>query len=897
MPGCASTGRALRTHIEAAGFLVPMLALAAMRPAASVWEGREHVFKHKFHETHRSSDRGIALLAGVAAGALMLPVAAFAEEAAAPSAAADTAPSPTEIIVTANRREERAQDVPISITALSSESIRERGITNLQDMQASVPSLVIGPNGQASRDVMSPSIRGQSASFQGSPAVVVYMNEVPLPSAITLSGQGGPGTFVDLQNVQVLSGAQGTLFGRNTTGGAILLTPAKPTDKLEGHIQGGFGNYNMTELEAVLNLPISDKVRLRLVGASRDRDGFTQDVNWHKDRDDQHWRMARAGLWIEPVDGVTNYTMAYYGYSHSNGSGSIAKSFNKNYFIALATRPIPVGGGVTYPLGALAPTYNFCGAGTGPADCSYYDNLIAQQKALGNRKTAHGVDDFAKVETWGVNNTTDIDLTDTLKLRNIFSYAELKSYYSNDQDGTIAPIYNTGTTVESRTAPRDWYKLVTEELQFQGNALDGKLTYTVGGFYYKQSPKGRMASYSINVCALQSETGCPIGTSEIAVTNESKALYAQGTLDFGAFSPSLDRLRLTAGYRYTWDTVEGTTTSWSYYPLPGGGQYVTNCSWKGGAVTNALTDCAFGAKLKSSSPNWTIGLDYRPSNAIMIYGKVTRGYKAGGFNSYAVYDNTRTFGPEKVTDYEAGFKSDFTVGGARGRLNVNGFYLDYTNIQRAAGDYNRATGGNGAITLNNASATIKGVEVEAMIQPVRQLELGANYSHLNAHYRSFKFDSNSGVWDCTAQSITSPRVFAGADMSCRPLQYLSPNILSVYGRLSVPMPESVGNLSLFVSYSWTDKQPTAPFSTETFPDGTVNEPGVLLPSYGLLNATLDWKNVMGAPVDISLFGTNIANKSYVITNTGTFQTIGAQTQMYGEPRMFGVRLKYRFGGE
>lgn len=433
-----------------------------------------------------------ALLAGASLCCAALPQIANAADNAADEQATDgVAPNNMEIIVTANRREERAQDVPISITAISAESIRERGLTQLQDLQASVPSLVVGPNGQASRDVMSPSIRGQSASFQGSPAVVVYMNEVPLVSAITLSGQGGPGSFVDLQNVQVLAGAQGTLFGRNTTGGAILLTPAKPTDKLEGYVQAGFGNYSMVETEAVLNLPISDKVRLRLVGASRDRDGFTRDVNWNKDRDDQHWRMGRVGLWIEPVEGVTNYTLGYYGKSHSNGTGSIAKNFNTNYFVGLATRPIPVAPGVSLPLGAIAPTFNFCGAGTGPANCSFYTNLLNQQNARGIRQTAHGLDSFAKLESWGINNTTDIELSGTLKLRNIFSYAELKSYYANDQDGTIAPVYDTGTTVESRTAPRDWYKQVTEELQLQGTGLNDKLTYTVGGFYYKQSRAGR----------------------------------------------------------------------------------------------------------------------------------------------------------------------------------------------------------------------------------------------------------------------------------------------------------------------------------------------------------------------------------------------------------------------
>ncbi|MDE2442505.1 MAG: TonB-dependent receptor, partial [Betaproteobacteria bacterium] len=112
----------------------------------------------------------------------------------------------------------------------------------------------------------------------------------------------------------------------------------------------------------------------------------------------------------------------------------------------------------------------------------------------------------------------------------------------------------------------------------------------------------------------------------------------------------------------------------------------------------------------------------------------------------------------------------------------------------------------------------------------------------------------------------------------------------------IPTPETFGDVSLFVSYAWTDAQETAPFSTETFPDGTINEPGVRLPSYGLLNATVDWKNALNSGLDVSVFGTNLTNKEYAITNTGTFQTIGAQTQMYGEPRMYGIRLKYHFGG-
>ncbi|HQA17124.1 MAG TPA: hypothetical protein PK680_01950 [Novosphingobium sp.] len=130
----------------------------------------------------------------------------------------------------------------------------------------------------------------------------------------------------------------------------------------------------------------------------------------------------------------------------------------------------------------------------------------------------------------------------------------------------------------------------------------------------------------------------------------------------------------------------------------------------------------------------------------------------------------------------------------------------------------------------------------------------------------------------------------------RPRQYLSPNIFSVYGRLSVPTADSFGKVSLFVSYAWTDKQETAPGSLQEF-KGTSNvwEPGVRLPSYGLISASLDWKNVLGTSLDASVFGTNLTNKQYVISNSGVFNSVGAQGNIFGEPRMYGLRLKYNFG--
>ena len=833
---------------------------------------------------------GLILYAGVA-GAAIVPAKAIAQETDSKKEQASSGLN--EIVVTAQRREERSQDVPIAITAISPDGLRERNVTDLQGLQSQVPSLVIQPNGQSSRDVMSPSIRGQGASFQGSPGVVVYMNEVPLPTAFTLSSQGGPGNFVDLQSVQVLSGAQGTLFGRNTTGGAVLLTAARPTDRLEGYLSGAYGNYNMTEFEGVLNVPLSDTLKVRLVGAARDRDGYTKDVQWNKDRDNQHWRMGRIGIQFNPTSSISSYTMAYYGYSKTHGTGIVPISFNYNRLYGFT----------------VAGFGNFCGTQAAPdGNCTALKQLVADQQDRGIRRVAHGMDDFSKVKTWGVSNSTDIEIADGVKIRNIISYASLKSFYASDQDGSLANLNNTGVTSLSRTAPKDYYKLFTEELQLQGEALDGKLNYTIGGFYSKQKPGGKMEDYFTTACARPGEAGALAcaGFRQAAMTNESKALFAQATLDFGALTPALDRLRLTAGYRYTWDKIDGSTISYSPALYSGSGADNVRCLFDGVTVgrinannmvsAGADRGCRYEGHLKSKAPNWTIGLDYRPIDNLLLYAKVTRGYKAGGFNAYAVNAQYAQFGPEFVTDWEAGFKSDFKIGGRPVRLNVNGFNMDYSKIQRGLADFNPLTNQSGAATLSAASARIKGVEIEAMFKPFDVLEIGGNYSHTDAKYKTFTYKSATAVWDCHSTAANGYLKTTTPDLSCIPLQYMAPNIFSVYGRLSIPSGENVGDISLFVSYSWTDHRHQSGPALEKFTDGSATwEPGSDLAAFGLLSTSLDWKKVLGTGLDVSVFGTNILNKKYILSNSGVYNAIGSQGQIFGEPRMYGIRLRYNFG--
>jgi len=808
-------------------------------------------------------------------------------ETAASTRSQDPAPV-SEIVVTAQRRNERAQDVPIAITAFSPQRLQQQGVTQAQDLQASVPSLVVGNNGNPSREAQSFTIRGQGATFQASPGVVVYMNEVPLPAPISIPQQGGPGNFVDLENVQVLNGPQGTLFGRNTTGGAVLLVPKKPTNDFEGYAQAKLGNHANRELEAAINLPVvDDKVRLRIAGAYQDRDGYTHDVIWNTDRDNLHWYSGRVGLTLKPVQDFENYTMAYGAYSRTHGTGLVSSDIN---------------------VAALSdPSLSFCYEGpTIPgliASCDVYRAAKADASARGPRETAHGVDSFQRTKTWGVINTSTLDLTDQITARNVISYQRFKTNYSIDSDGTVfqfddgdprnypapgqATLPGDGTPITYRNAtaariPRDDLKVFTEELQLQGNLFGKQLTFAAGAFLFDQRPAGEQGAGTVGFCPAVftgSDVACSGYDIRYAISNRSKALYAQTTLDLGLLASGLQNLKLTTGYRHTWDKITGTSNY--YLAFPGGAFCLATNS-----IVADLSECQFDAKLKTDAPTWNIGLDYRMSPSLLLYGKVSRGYKAGGVNANAVFVSTRTFPPEYVTSYEAGFKSDIHVADAPVRFNATYYYLNYRDIQRATGDFNPTTGAGGAQVLK-ANARIQGIEVEASLRPFRGLEIGSTFSYTDAKYKRYEFQPNIPVQDCTDSAVSPPGT---AVLTCLPFQFVSPYIYSVHVSAEQPLAGRLGTISLFLNYSHTAAQHTE--ATVVPPD---QKPGEKLEAFGTLSLSLDWRNVADSHVDVGFYGTNLANKLYRVSNSNTYSSQFYSATLYGEPKMYGLRLRYSFG--
>ena len=786
-----------------------------------------------------------AIAAGIICASAGTP--ALAQE--AQPASAHAASDPSDIVVTARRRSESAQKVPIALTALSAESLQERHITTGQDLQGQVPSLSVGSFGQG-RSVESFSIRGQGTSFGASPAVVQYLAEVPQVAGTAASLQSLPGLFLDVGSIQVLRGPQGTLFGRNTTGGAILLEPIKPTDKFGGYWQVQGGNYGDKEIEAVFNVPIiEDKLLVRVAGRYVDRDGFSRDIITGVDYDDRHYYTGRIGITWRPFDGVENYLMAYGTRSKDHGTGNVVGQFNLPYLDAV------FGGCANVGLGQ---------------NCAALTELSDAQAGRSVRNVALGPGNLgSRIDGWGVVDQLKVDLSEQIMLRNIASYSRLTASTAFDGDGTPLPIYNFGNVDLGGNA--DDVRQYTNEFQIQGSLAADRIQYTTG-IYYE----------NIATAGLNRSTGAAffeLSSTDISYRKTSTGLYAQATVDFGFLADGMSGLRLTGGFRYTWDKVRGGGAP---YTVTDDGSPIS-CS-NGLPVTPSVpSDCLLSGELKTSAPSWTIGLDYDVTDTVLAYAKVSRGYKAGGVNYGAVNAIYRIYQPEFVTTYEGGLKTRFMIGDMRFVLNGNVFLSDYKDAQKGAGDFNPDTGSAGTAVFNAASGRIKGLEIETSIRPFNGLELSGNYSHVIAKYSNFLLNVPLGQFDCSGNFVVGT-----ADLSCIPFQNTPKDQFSVSGRYEFPIGPTAGQINLTATYSYTAKQYV---SGVTLPE---YEPGSYLRSYGLLNLSVNWDSIFQSNVDIGLFMTNATNETYRIGNTNVFSALGVQSSVYGEPRMYGMQLRYHW---
>ena len=767
--------------------------------------------------------RLLTLACAASGAALLSGNAAYAQKSGAPTAAALE-----EVVVTARRREERLQDVPIAVAAFTPERLQQAQVTTARQLVGMVPSLNVNSGNQ--RDFQRFFIRGQGAGVGGSEGVVTYFAEAPLSQYIA----GGPGLYFDLENLQVLTGPQGTLFGRNTTGGAMLFTPHQPTNQNEGFIQAGYGNYKNTEVAGVVNwAAIPDKLSIRASADIRRRQGFTTQVSDGSKLDGINYQTYRVGVLFKPTDTISNYLVSQYTISDSPGTGIVILAAN------------PVNGAALIP-------------------------YVAQQQALGVRKTLGTAPHWWFTRTFMAVNTTTVELTPNLTFKNIASFSRVRVSGGFDNDGTPLPVThflrshysgNPSAFGENRN------EYVTEEAQLQGNNLDGKLNWVLGGFYQNSYPYGYQEINTIG--------GGTLLPSISHVNATTKAVFAQATLDLGAFSESLDRLKFTAGYRYTWDTRHNSAFA---YTTAGGTRTCTSVPVT--ATSGRYPDCFVKFNGKFEKPTYSLTLDYKVNSDVLIYVTNRTGYKSGGFNTVVNSQIPTSYAPETLKDWEVGLKADWNLGGVPVRTNID-FYRDkYSGTQKAVFLQNPQQPGSILSYLTNAaSATIKGFEGQFTAKPIDGLTVDLTYSYMDA-----KYDNYPNFRDLSLPGTATQQL---VNLAGRPLIFSPKHKYGLNVRYELPVGEELGRFEVYGGLSYQ-----AHYLTNDQQQPAVYRIG----NYTLLNLGANWRNVGGKPIDIETFMTNVTNKKAIAAGQVFYYSSGVAAASYIEPRMYGVRLRYTFGG-
>lgn len=734
------------------------------------------------------------------------------------------------------------------------------------DLTNYTPSLSV--NTQFGEENESFAIRGFQQDIGTSPTVGVYFADVVRPrggfgGSTEHGGEGaGPGDFFDLQNVQVLKGPQGTLFGRNTTGGAILLVPQKPKRDFEGYVEVSGGNYGMEQVQAVVNVPLTDKLRVRVGLDQKTRDGYLINTSGigPSNFNNTNYVAARVSVVADITDTIENYTIASFAQSNTNGPQQ--------------------------KLLACIPT--------SPAPSAALFSLFACPQVQGEGKNFYDVENdlynaHSYLQDWEFINTTTWQATDDLTVKNIASYSHHDADFASSLFGQnwLIPSFFPGggqhisftNSSEPPGIPQSSEQAVTEELQVHGTSFDGKLDWQAGIYAEYNFPDGvsGTSSNTLLSCTNQQQLQCtdylsaafggPVGDLSRRfgeISWRDYAAYTQGTYSI------TDWLKFEGGVRWTDDVVDDGVIRQLYYfgSTPGQAPVAVVCE-----PPNPNPSCLVSDHTSSRAPTWVLNLEATPIDGTNVYAQWARGYRQGGLMTTGPIGYEK-YGPEHVDAYEVGIKANFK-GPVPGFVDVAAFYNSFNDVQIQGSFINRLlTVPLNAGIQNAGTATIDGVEVETSLRPFTGVTLNASYAYLNSKLNSAK----SEFFPTGPYEAFQPSSFVG-----EPLAYTPRNKFTIDLTYRLPVAPTLGKISVGSVYTYTGSeivQAGGPYSYN--------------PSFGLLNFNVNWEGVGGKPADIEFFITNALNYQYY-QNTQDFSVAtGFAMAEPGEPRMLGGRVRYHF---
>ena len=746
---------------------------------------------------------------------------------------ADKDSAAEEIVVTAQRRSETLERAAVAVSVITAQSLIEKAITTETDLQAAVPGLTV-KSGQ-NENQLNFSLRGQTVDpFSSSrPSVLPYFNE------IQVGGVGGTALY-DLSSVQVLKGPQGTLFGRNSTGGAVLYTSAKPNDVLGGYVIGRIGNFDARQIEGAINVPLlRDVALLRVSGFLQRRRGIQLNLFNGQRLGEIKRENARVSLTLKPAPGFTNEFVGDYGHSSGASLSSVVYSVN------------PIGAPSFIPFNFLYSPLVDSVFGAG-AFAAY---LAAHPKADPNGLNAFGdlqrrrgpyivnVDspNFYRQKKLIISNVTTVDLGGNTKFKNIIGYVRSKFRGAGEFDGT--PFGIDGNGPEGRGGV---IEQLSEEAQIIGRAIDNRLDYVTGIYLTRETDDTRSTSVIFDFAPLSPPV---IQINNGKFTNKTIAGYAQGTFALG-----LGGLKVTAGARFTKETVKFVRAADDAF------------------VTNPLPAYNFNQHDAFKKLSWTLGLEDQITPSTLLYVKSRRSFRSGGFNYFApptVGFGNATGGeyrPEVATDIELGMKFRGRLGSIPTRVNIAAYDMKVKDIQRAF--YAAIFGNLAAITVNVPEAKITGIEVDATVDPTAWLTLGGNFNHTNARFTK---NTVNVVGNPQAKFDTypdTPRWSGAAFASVK-----APIGARLIGTLR-------GDL-----YSQT--------STYFSSTGKSLTPGTKLPGYSLLNFRAGIEDPLAGWSFAGILK-NATNKVFYTGGVGFGNIFSLNTAVPGEPRTFLLEGRYKF---
>lgn len=586
-----------------------------------------------------------------------------------------------DIVVTARRMSERIQDVPASVSALSSSTLEQQHVSSLSDIQHLSPAISFSAMSGVGTNV-SVSMRGMVQTDAGitvDPSVGVYFNEVYIART-----DGLHSASFDLGSVQVLKGPQGTLFGRNSVGGAVLIASRQPTDDFGGYVSAAVEAPYGYRAEAAVNIPFSDTVKLRVAGLRDYVQGYAKVLGRDFRLDDRNRWSGRATLSVDLTPDLKSVFVVDGFQSRANGTAINPLFYNSA--LILPSKPI---------------------------DAAYIAQYNAYQ-ARGNRDVTQSFKPYNRADTAGLSNTTTFQITPQILLKNIIGWRRQKSDDAVDQDGTSADVLST--TVLSRTHQ------FSEEFQLQGKFLDDKLSVVTGLYYFRESGINYAHSW------VRSVTFTPPGNeNRFFGANTAKSIFFNANYQL----PTAVTAHIFGGIRYTGDDREV--------------QFRTRLISATGAITCRVEgapagNCSLQRNATFRAPTWTGGVDIKPIDQVLLYGSVSRGYRSGGFSGRATAASQQNpYQPEYATSFEVGTKTDWALGGdVRATFNASGYYVKYNNIQRELRFVDLSSGGIVAFVVNAARARMKGLELEGRIAKGRDLSLSGYFSVVDAKYLDFQ---------------------------------------------------------------------------------------------------------------------------------------------------------------